>query len=249
MGAYLHSARRGRKLSIERAAEDTKIRPDFLMRMESDEFDFLAPAYVRGFLKTYAGYLGVDPEPLLEEFETRYAANRVDPTQLLVKDRSKAPKDHNPKSRWILSAIGAGVIIVVLALIGLAQGRGDSPPSAAPTASPSPSITPGPTPTPSVSNTPKPSPTEDGTIALADDFKVMISAERGDCWIIVTVGDENIYGETLVMGTSQSFERVEGMTISFASAERVDLYINGRNFGAPGSGELTLHIPEDLDSL
>ena len=53
MGAYLRAARRRRRVSIERAAEETRIKADFLMRMESDEFDFLAPAYVRGFLRTY----------------------------------------------------------------------------------------------------------------------------------------------------------------------------------------------------
>ncbi|MGH2730893.1 MAG: helix-turn-helix domain-containing protein, partial [Actinomycetota bacterium] len=56
MGAYLRAARRRRRVSIERAAEDTRIRAGFLMRMESDEFDFLAPAYVRGFLRSYARY-------------------------------------------------------------------------------------------------------------------------------------------------------------------------------------------------
>ena len=64
MGAYLRAARRRRRISIDRAAEDTKIRADFLMRMESDEFDFLAPAYVRSFLKTYARFLRLDPGPL-----------------------------------------------------------------------------------------------------------------------------------------------------------------------------------------
>ena len=65
MGAYLRAARSRRRVSIDRAAEQTRIRADFLMRMESDEFDFLAPAYVRGFLKTYARFLRVEPERLV----------------------------------------------------------------------------------------------------------------------------------------------------------------------------------------
>src|SRR3989337_168849 len=76
-GALLRTARRKRRVSIERAAEETRIRADFLMRMESDEFDFLAPAYVRGFLKTYARFLRVDPDPLLEQFDRRYGS-RID---------------------------------------------------------------------------------------------------------------------------------------------------------------------------
>src|SRR5687767_14256651 len=72
MGAYLRAARRRRRVSIERAAEDTRIRPDYLMRMESDEFDFLSPTDVRGFLKTYSRFLQVDPDPLLQEFDRRF---------------------------------------------------------------------------------------------------------------------------------------------------------------------------------
>ena len=44
IGDFLRAARRKRRVSIERAAEETRIRADYLMRMESDEMDFLAPA-------------------------------------------------------------------------------------------------------------------------------------------------------------------------------------------------------------
>src|ERR671915_477803 len=97
MGAYLRAARRKRRVSIERAADDTRIRADFLMRMESDEFDFLAPAYVRGFLKTYARFLRVDPEPLLQEFDHKYGTGRVNTAQILAHDRSSSvPKERRP---------------------------------------------------------------------------------------------------------------------------------------------------------
>src|SRR5688572_31869101 len=86
MGDYLRAARRRRRVSIERAAEDTKIQAKFLMQMESDEFDFMAAAYVRGFLRTYARYLRVEPDPLIKEFDRRFGY-RVDTAQIMAAQR------------------------------------------------------------------------------------------------------------------------------------------------------------------
>ncbi len=78
LGAFLRAARRRRRVSIERAADQTRIRSDYIMRMESDEFDFLAPAYVRGFLRTYARFLRVDPTPLLAEFAHTFGREHLE---------------------------------------------------------------------------------------------------------------------------------------------------------------------------
>src|SRR5919112_2159746 len=83
IGDFLRAARRKRRVSIERAAEETRIRADYLMRMESDEFDFLAPAYVRGFLKTYARFLRLNAEPLLEDFDRRFGSGRFETQQII----------------------------------------------------------------------------------------------------------------------------------------------------------------------
>src|SRR5687767_11855420 len=125
MGAYLRAARRRRRVSIDRAAEQTRIRADFLMRMESDEFDFLAPAYVRGFLKNYARFLRVDPEPLLEEFDARWGGGRFDTGQLVTIDRRNkqtAPRERRHISNWTIAALVAGVLLVLFATVGLIVG-------------------------------------------------------------------------------------------------------------------------------
>lgn len=72
IGAALNEAREARGISLEQAANDTRISLRFLEALESEEFDELpAPVYVRGFLRSYANYLGVDPQPLIEELAVR----------------------------------------------------------------------------------------------------------------------------------------------------------------------------------
>ena len=68
IGDTLREARERRGLTIEQAAQETRISPRFLEALEAEEFDALpAPVYVRGFLRSYANYLRIDPQPLLDQ--------------------------------------------------------------------------------------------------------------------------------------------------------------------------------------
>ncbi|MEP6870643.1 MAG: helix-turn-helix transcriptional regulator [Anaerolineaceae bacterium] len=68
IGVTLRSARIQRGLSVEQVAQDTRISARFIEALEDEMFDELpAPVYVRGFLRSYANYLKVDANALLEE--------------------------------------------------------------------------------------------------------------------------------------------------------------------------------------
>ncbi len=68
IGATLRGAREGRGISIEQAAQETRISARFLDALEAERFEALpAPVYVRGFLRSYANYLRVDPNPLMAQ--------------------------------------------------------------------------------------------------------------------------------------------------------------------------------------
>lgn len=72
IGEALREARSARGLSIEQAAQDTRISLRFLEALEAEEFEELpAPVYVRGFTRSYANYLGLDPQPLIDELALR----------------------------------------------------------------------------------------------------------------------------------------------------------------------------------
>jgi len=65
-GAFLAAKRGERGLTIEQAASETHIRLEHLIALEADEPDLLpAPVYARGYLRTYARYLGLDEESLV----------------------------------------------------------------------------------------------------------------------------------------------------------------------------------------
>lgn len=71
-GQELREARERKQVTIAQAAEATRIKTSHLEAMERNCFDgFAAPIYARGFIRSYAEYLGLDPQPLLEDYQRR----------------------------------------------------------------------------------------------------------------------------------------------------------------------------------
>ncbi len=72
IGEQLKQTREARNLSLEQAAQVTHVRIHYLKALESDQRDQLpSTAQGRGFLRLYAGYLGLPVQPLLDQWEGR----------------------------------------------------------------------------------------------------------------------------------------------------------------------------------
>lgn len=66
LGTILRETRESLGLSIEQAEQETRIRRVFLEALEEERFDQLpGDVYVRGFIRNYGRYLGLDPQELL----------------------------------------------------------------------------------------------------------------------------------------------------------------------------------------
>src|SRR3712207_1839318 len=77
IGPVLKKARKERGLTLEEAEHATKIRKRYLDGLEREDYGVLPDAvYARGFLKTYANYLGLDGEELARELKDRKRPRR-----------------------------------------------------------------------------------------------------------------------------------------------------------------------------
>jgi cytoskeleton protein RodZ len=66
VGQQLRQARLEQKIPLEQVSEETHIRLHYLEAIEKGDFDDLpSKAHARGFLRSYAGYMGMEPDGLL----------------------------------------------------------------------------------------------------------------------------------------------------------------------------------------
>jgi cytoskeleton protein RodZ len=78
LGQLLREAREQKGVSFEEVEEATRIRQKFLQALEEEDYGALpAETYVRGFLRTYATYLELDPEELMATYEGRKDEGKV----------------------------------------------------------------------------------------------------------------------------------------------------------------------------
>jgi cytoskeletal protein RodZ len=78
IGQRLKLARQDRRLSIEQAAEATRIRPHYLQALEADDYSVMpSAAQARGFLRNYAEFLSLDLQAILTELQAAQPAEPV----------------------------------------------------------------------------------------------------------------------------------------------------------------------------
>jgi hypothetical protein len=110
IGTTLRDARTRQGLDFPELEELTKIRPKYLRALEDERFDILpAPTYVKGFLRSYAEALGLEAQPFVDEYNSRFT---VGEEEYEIRTR-RVPTRRVDRS-------GRESRIAVLALLGIA---------------------------------------------------------------------------------------------------------------------------------
>ncbi len=123
LGETLRRARLSKNVTFEDAERVTRIRREYLEALEQEEFTKLpAPVYARGFLRSYAGYLGLDPGELMPFFPVGH----VDEPTLDPLPEVSEPRTWNMSGVLAICVVGF-LILVVVALYSV--GREDPTPS------------------------------------------------------------------------------------------------------------------------
>ena len=131
VGSALRRARELRGLSLDEAARDTRIRADQLDALEREDFDVLpGEVYVRATLRTYASYLGIDANKVVEIHARTAAEIEPDPPsgRLGRVERMIAATRIRDNQRFLL--VAAASILLVLLAFGLLSRGSAAPPAA-----------------------------------------------------------------------------------------------------------------------
>jgi cytoskeleton protein RodZ len=221
IGTTLREARVRRNLTLQQVEEDTKIRVKYVQAMENEDFDIMpGPTYVKGFLRTYAEYLGLDPDVIIGEYRSREprGTQRVHEEPFGGVSTLGKPRSHRGRNTIVFVAV---VCLLVLGVIWF-LGRNGSPEDQLPTKPSDLGLT-------STSPTASPSPIPTLSPAPVKDI-VKITAKNGDCWIEVRRDGPNgvkLYSGTIKDGERRKF-RGERIWMSLGNPIAVRLVADGK---------------------
>lgn len=214
IGRALHKARLRRRKSLEEASRDTRLRVDYLLALEEERFDDLeGEVYVRAFLRSYAGYLGLNPDKVMAVFDAAFGPPPPAP-----------PPGHGPPGvppvgheirrllnrspSWVLAAAAAMIVLLSAAATGLLD-RSASTPQAAPLTVP-----------PELE-------------ALPAKVRVDLAA-RSEVHAVVHIDGTIAFSGPLRNGDVRSFEAQERVDVRLSRGGAVRMQVCGADMGLAG---------------
>jgi cytoskeleton protein RodZ len=251
LGTALHATRRRRRVSMDRAVVETKIRRDYITSMERNDFSFQAPVYVRGFLANYARFLRLDPGPLLAKFDDIYGAPPNEALVLAEQNATWSGAVPMPSAFRPLAITAALLLVLTTATLWTRAGDEARPPrddvrteaatdevetDAADAEQP-------------VDRRERKA--AESSAARSDGrLDVRIAATTARSWVEVTSGDEVLFMGTLEVGDEQVIRSKGGVRITLGFPAGVELTVDGERLGSPGGEDvLEFALPDDLAAL
>lgn len=123
LGNNLREARQRRRIDLVIAEQDTKIRSKYLAALETEDFDVLpGPVFVRGFLRTYSRYLGLDAQLFVDEYNARFGRfEEIDDHASPALGRPGLAQERDRRGRRTMRTVVVATLlgIAVLAWTGL----------------------------------------------------------------------------------------------------------------------------------
>jgi len=226
IGNSLREARLRQGLDFPELEQGTKIRGKYLRALEDEQFDVLpAQTYVKGFLRSYAEYLGLDGQLYVDEYNSRFVVGEEEP--------QSRPRRSVPPSRGVqvqsrvvlLTLLG---IAAVTALVIVAWTRGE-PPSATPVG---------------LGTSKSPTHQSQAPAVQPVQLRLLVKASRGPCWLQVhktSATGPILFQGTLDQGQKQLFT-ARKLWITLDRPENLVTILNGHTRRLPVGGVKTLTV-------
>lgn len=251
VGERLREARERQKVSLHAIAEKTNISVRFLDAIEKNQFDKLPGGiFTRGFIRSYAAQVGLDPDGTVDQFLADEPGRRDD-------DIDEAPRvSRDGLGLGTLLLAGLGIIALTLALvylfkpdwIGLQGGETPSQTGSAPasaeqsagdTSSPLPAVgspvgltssandTTGPSGPAAPPSGPSAAATEAAPTAPKSPLHLVVSP-TGRCWVQVSADGQMRVAREIAAGERIVIDAAERLQITVGDAGNFSYELNGR---------------------
>lgn len=232
IGSSLRAARMRQGLELSEVERDTRIRAKYLGALEDERFDVLpGPAYTKGFLRSYADYLGLDAQRFLDEYKTRFAAEE----ELAAAPPLRIRRRRFAFAPWLLVLVVLAASSAVLAWRLSSNGSHRANPVSRPAQT--------------HATTPAAPPVAPRTatqpVTLA---RIVLVATRGPCWLSVHLGSATgkaVYEGTLDQGRTARFSSTR-LWIRIGAPWNIDATLNGNAVQLPAATGDVVVTPASL---
>jgi len=267
-GEELKRHRLLREVSLESIASATKISVRHLQELERGDLKRLpAPVFTRGFIRAYAGFLGLDPEEMVNAYLSEIgAASRTQP----LGDPSRTTR--GPSARMVVLAVVAIAVAVLIAAGVWRYAHRGRPAAARPAQLPPVSLSPHIRLVPPASETaapPRPETPAAATTAAtpvaarpdsppappaaasapADSLSLSVRLDA-DCWGEVFGDERRLFSGLFRRGDDRTFEARKNFRVTFGNAGAARLSLNGRALPPLGkTGEVVRNLRLDPDRV
>ena len=225
IGNSLRETRLRKELDFPELEQGTKIRAKYLRALEDEAFDTLpSSTYVKGFLRTYAEYLGLDGQLYVDEYNVRYGSGD-EMLERRVRGTSSSRRQHVRRRRRLESKLVwvtlIGIAIVTALVIAAWRFGGGSSHQTLPLSNSTPQK------------------------AAKRPNGLVVKAVGGNTLLIVRSGNEagrQVWNGTLTAGEMQRFGTGKRLWMYLGSPENVHMKLNGRGVLIGGSKPRSLIV-------
>jgi helix-turn-helix protein len=118
IGNSLREARERQGLGYPEIESATKIRSKYIRALEEENFTAIpGDAYIRGFLRTYADYLGLDPDVYVNEYASRFLTSWRDELPPRPPRRRIPSRERSLGRRSVLLVLAGIALLAVLVFV------------------------------------------------------------------------------------------------------------------------------------
>lgn len=224
-----------KKIDVSLVEEKTKIRAKYLRALENEEWDLLpGPSYASTFLRTYAEYLELDAQVLVDEYkrQARHEGGdqyHYDYGEPLLQERAGSPRGPRIGRGMVVGAVVLGLLAFLLVLGVTGGAEEETRPQTAAETRATPARAPATprraTTTPAARRN-RPSTVTVGVHALGDVWTCLVNDG----------GRRLINAETLAAGTRKGPYRSKRFKVTFGNGE-VEMRVNDRALSVPELSE------------
>jgi transcriptional regulator with XRE-family HTH domain len=208
LGEYLQRERELRHISLDEVVESTKISRRYLEAIEEGRYESLpGEAFVRGFIRSYVKYIGLDPR----ETMLMYDQGRLQPDISSVPPDRTTPTKRSSNARLLLWVLAVGFVLVggvLFRIVSSLEGTSAFLPKLSTRADETPPQT------------------------LAAPL-VLTAIAESDTWLRVAVDGKEPHDILLRAGQSTKWRGSERFVVSIGNVRATRLQLNGREHVIP----------------